>query len=346
MNLFCKAQNVEITSTRYQDKNIIVWNEIENFCFIANSTHLPLSTLNRLCHQSFYTMIMHCGLNEIKNIRNIEIFKRELNSTFHQMIDKLIEFSENDIFDFNECIVGSEVLNINSKLQAFSDQLSLPYCFLVKRNKIICETDAFKCLNVDEKKLLNLMLTLNNNLLQKREIPIYLPLLSPFLAYRLINLTLIHDVTMGIICGQSPSIAEIDILSQKFWQDSYDELLFSEPSFSIEIDSIILGYLLVNQNKQKYLISNQLNQNKKQMHRMQILIAFFGQFDGLVKCFGDDEAVMTKELYYVSDYHKCHAMVRGENIFCVLFANIPTYAMKFCSEDLLASIQNNKKLVW
>lgn len=292
---------------------------------------------------------MHCGLTEIKNVKNIDRFKRDLTSTFHQMVDKLMDLAEHDTFDYNEnLILNHETHVVNQKLQNFSDQSALPYCFIMVKNKILCATEAFKCLTVLEKKLLNLLLS--NNLMQKREIPIYLPILSPFLAYRLVNLPLIKDVTIGIICGQNPPLEEIDILSQEFWQNSYDDLMLSTnlkvPS-SIAIDSIVLGYLVVNIMSKKYIISNYSNQttNRKQVHRTQILVAFFNQFELLVDCFKDDPATIN-ELYFVSDYHKCHAMFKGENILCVLYSNIPTYAMRHCSEDILGRIVSDKKIIW
>lgn len=293
---------------------------------------------------------MHCGLSEIKNMKNIDRFKRDLTSTFHQMVDKLMDLTENDNFDYNEnLILSHESHVINQKLQTFSDQSALPYCFIMVKNKILCATEAFKCLTVLERKLLNLLLS--NNLMKKQEIPIYLPILSPFLAYRLVNLPLIKDVTIGIICGQNPPIAQIDILLQEFWPNSYDELLMAAnlkmPS-SISIDSIVLGYLIVNVVSKKYIMSNYNNQttNRKQVHRTQILVAFFNQFELLVDDCYNDDPVTINELYFVSDYHKCHALLKGENILCVLYSNVPTYSMRHLSEEIIKNIVSDKKIIW
>lgn len=143
MNLFCKTQNVEITATRYQDNGVILWKEIENFCYIANSNYLSSRILEKLIRSSHNAMIMHCGLKEIRSFKNnIDRFKRDLTSSFHQMIEKLIDSCENDIFDFNEGILSQEVQHIHHKLQSFSDHSSLPYCFLLVRNKILCGTEG------------------------------------------------------------------------------------------------------------------------------------------------------------------------------------------------------------
>lgn len=197
---------------------------------------------------------------------------------------------------------------------------------------------AFKCLAVDEKKLLEIILA--NNLLQKRDIPIYLPVLSPFLAYRLVNLPLIKDVTVAIICGQNPPLSEIDMISQQFWQDSYDDLLnaVNVKSLPISLDSIVLAYLAVNHKTQKYFMSNQ--NNRKQVHRAQMLISFYNQMESIIECFEDDP-VSVNELYYISDYHKWHALTFKEFTLCVLYSNIPTHAMKFWSEEILHKIHKS-----
>ncbi len=254
------------------------------------------------------------------------------------MIEKLIDLAENDIFHSNEGFICPEATAVIQKLQNFSDHTNLTYCFLCVKNKILCATEAFNCLAVTEKKLIEIILT--NNLLQKRDIPIYLPVLSPFLAYRLVNLNLLKDVTLGIICGQNPPLSEIDIMSQQFWQNSYDDLLtvvnVKNIPQSIELDSIVLGYLIVNHPTRKYFISNQINQttNRKQIHRMQILISFFNQLESINETFEDDPVTLN-ELYFISDYHKCHALTIEENTLCVLYSNIPTHAMRFCSEEIL-----------
>lgn len=294
-----------------------------------------------LVENVFNAMIMHCGMNEIKNLTNVDRFKRDLTSNFHQMVDKLMDLAENDSFEYNEnFLLSQEIQNVNQKLRIFSDQIGLQYCSIIVKNKIVCATEAFE--NLCEKKLINLLLT--TNLMQKREIPIYLPILSPFLAYRLVNLPLIKDVTIAIICGKSPALTDIDALSQAYWQNSYDDLILcTTPKVQI-LDPIIIGYLLVNTTTKKYVISNQAT-NRKQTHRIQTLLAFFHQFENLIECFEDDP-VMINELYFISDYHKCHVSFKEENILCVLYTNIPTYSMSFCSRELYSRIQNEIKIFW
>lgn len=124
---------------------MILWKEIENFCYIANSNYLSARILGKLIKSSHNAMIMHCGLKEIRSFKNnIDRFKRDLTSSFHQMIEKLIDSCENDIFDCNEGLVSQEVQHINQKLQSFSDHASLPYCFLFcrVRNKILCGSEG------------------------------------------------------------------------------------------------------------------------------------------------------------------------------------------------------------
>lgn len=154
-------------------------------------------------------------------------------------------------------------------------------------------------------------------------------------------------MTIAIICGQNPPLSEIDMISQQFWQDSYDDLLnaVNVKSLPLSLDSIVLAYLVVNHKTRKYIMSNQINQatqNRKQIHRTQMLISFYNQMESLVECF-DDDPVSINELYYISDYHKWYAFTFKEYTLCVLYSNIPTHAMRFCSEEILHKIHSDRK---
>lgn len=305
-------------------------------------------------------MVLHIGIGEIKSARNVDRLKRDLKSSFFQMIEKLMEYAENDLLSYNESILCHEASLIHEKLTAFSElSLASQYCFILSKNRIICATDAFYDLHVDDRKLLILLLT-QSNILQK-DIPVYLPHKSPTIAYRLIGLPLIQGITIGLLCGQQPSYDELEILSQDFWQDSYELLVSAEISNprnfppTIELDSSTLGFLLVNKSTKKYVISRnvQLIANKRNSHRMDILRTFFHQ---AVDCdifkkspFYDDtnENIAVNEHFYVSDYHKCHALIQNQNILCVLYLSvIPTYTMRFITQDLLNKLLGDKSVEW
>ncbi|XP_070507176.1 protein fuzzy-like [Chironomus tepperi] len=360
VHLFCRTQNVELTATTFGDDGLISWKEFESLLFVGISTNLTEKVLKSLIEKSFQAMVLHIGINEIKAAKNVDRLKRDLKSSFFQMIEKLMEYAENDLLDYNESILCHEAAVIHEKLISFSElSLASQYCFLLSKNRIICATDAFYDLHVVDRKLLILLLT-QSNILQK-DIPVYLPHKSPTIAYRLIGLPLIQGISIGLLCGQQPTYDELEVLSQEFWQDSYDLLLSAEISNprnfppTIELDSSILGFLLINKFTKKYVISRNIQQvaNKRNSHRMDIIRTFFHQ---AVDCdifknssFYDSttENITTNEHFYVSDYHKCHALIQNYNILCVLYLSvIPTYTMRFITQELLNKLLGDKSIEW
>jgi protein fuzzy len=353
VHLFCKTQNVGLEMTNFGDNGLIIWKEYESLLFIGISTNLSEKVLRSLIEKSYQAMIMHVGINEIKNIRNIERFKRDLKSSFYQIVEKLMEFSENDLLDYNECILSSEASTIQEKLIEFNEKAHSPYGFVLSRNRLICATEAFYGLNAADRKLLILLVT-QSNVLQK-DFPIYLPNNSPTLAYRLISLPLLQGITINLICGAHPTFTELEVLSQDFWQDHYEMLVSSEVNNprnfppTVELEPSILGFLLINKLQKKFVISKNVQQvyGKKSSHRMDILRSFYHQIVD-VEDFSDStlhssDNVQITEQYYTSDYHKCHAIISDECILCVLYlSSIPTYTMQFVTQDLMQKLLNEK----
>jgi hypothetical protein len=305
-------------------------------------------------------MILHVGINEIKNIKNIDRLKRELKSTFHQMIEKLMEFAENDLLDYNESILCYEAASIQEKLNEFCElPITSPFCFMLTKGRLICASLGFYDLHVDDRKLLILLLTQLNT--TQKDTPVFLPHKSPNIAYRLIGITLINGISIGLVCGQRQKYDELEILCQDFWQDSYELLVKAEVANprnfpqTIEFDPTVLGFLLINRLSRKFVISKNIQQvaSKRNSHRMNILRTFFNEAVDMnclkSSSFYDSSAdnISVKEHFYLSDYHKCHAIIDKNYIICVLYLSIiPTYAMSFLTQDVLNKLLDDKSIEW
>lgn len=340
--------------TQFNDNGLIIWKEYEDsLLFVGISTNLTEKVLRSLIEKSFQAMVLHVGINDIKNQRNVDRFKRDLKSSYFQIVEKLMEFSETDLLDYNESILCNEAAVIQEKLVEFSEQTFSPYCFILSRNRLICATEGFYDLHVSDRKLLILLLSQSSAL--QKDFPIFLPNKSPTIAYRLISLALIQGISIGLICGVKPTYSELEVLSQEFWQDHYDLLMSAEVGNprnfppTIELDSTIIGFLLINKVQNKYVMSKNIQQvaGKRSSHRMDILRAFFHQSvdsdDFGDSSLYDAESVKILEQYYTSDYHKCHALINDENILCVMYLSaIPTHTMKFISQDLLEKLLAQK----
>ena len=342
--------------TQFGDNGLVFWKEFESLLFIGISTNLTEKVLKSLIDKAFQAMVLHVGINEIINMRNVDRFKRDLKSSYFQTIEKLMLTAETDLLDYNECILCNEATIIHEKLVEFSEKTFSPYCFVLSRNRLICATEGFYDLHVTDRKLLILLITQSNAL--QKDFPIFLPNKSPTIAYRLVSLPLIQGISVGLICGAKPTFGELEIISQDFWQDHYEVLVSAEVGNprnfppSIELDSSIMGFLLVNKVHKKFVISKNIQQvvGKRSSHRMDILRAFFHQsvdtddFSNSPLYSGDN--VKVTEQYYTSDYHKCHALVRDENVLCVLYLSaIPTHAMQFVTQELLDKLTAEKSYI-
>jgi protein fuzzy len=340
--------------TTFDDSGIIIWKEYEaNLLFIGISTTSTEKVLKSLIEKAFQAMVLHVGINEIQNMKNVDRFKRDLKSSYFQIVEKLMEIAENDFLDFNECILCNEAEHIHEKLIEFSQQTFSPYCFILSRNRLICATEGFYDLDVNDRKLLILMLTQSSAI--QKDFPIFLPYKSPNVAYRLISLPLIQGISVGVICGVKPTYLELEVLTQEFWQNHYDLLVSAEvnnprnfPS-SIELDQSIMGFLLINKTIKKFIISKDVQQvaGKRSSHRNDILRVFFHQsvdynaFEN--STLYEPHNIATTEEYYTSDYHKCHAIIRNECTLCVLYLSaVPTHTMRFMSKDLFSKLLSEK----
>lgn len=348
-----------MTSTQFDDNGLILWREYETLLFIGISNILSHKVLESLIEKAYHAMILHVGLNEIKNIKNSDRMKRELKSTFYQMIEKLMEFAENDLLDYNESILCYEASMIQEKLNEFCElPITSPFCFILTKGRLICGSLGFYDLHVVDRKLLILLLTQLN--ISQKDIPVFLPHKSPNIAYRLIGLPLIQGVSIGLLCGQQ-KYGDLEIVCQDFWQDSYELLVKAEISNprnfpqSIEFDSTVLGFLLINKHNKKYVISKNIQQvaSKRNSHRMNILRTFFNEavdsdnFKDSSFYDASTENIKVNEHYYVSDYHKCHAIIDENYILCVLYLSvIPTYAMSFLTQDVLNKLLADKSIEW
>lgn len=339
--------------TTFDDNGFVIWKEFESLLFIGISTNLTEKVLKNLIEKSFLAMVLHVGISEIKNMKNVDRFKRDLKSSYFQIVEKLMEFAETDLLDFNESILCNEAEAIQEKLNEFSVQTFSPYCFVLSRNRLICATEGFYDLHVNDRKLLILLLTQSSAL--QKDFPIFLPNKSPTIAYRLISLPLIQGVSVGLICGVKPTYDELEVLCQDFWQDYYELLVSAEVGNprnfppTVELDSSIMGFLLINKVLKKYVISKNIQQvvGKRSSHRMDILRTFFHQSvdtdDFQDSALYSPDRIKVSEQFYTSDYHKCHALIKEESIFCVLYVSaIPTHTMRFISQELIGRLLTEK----
>lgn len=90
-------------------------------------------------------------------------------------------------------------------------------------------------------------------------------------------------------------------------------------------------------------------------HRLDILRTFFyrsvrstliSNDQGQLEC-SEEQELDTLEIYWCSEYHKCHAMKCNDNVLCVLYnSSVPTHAMSLLSEKMLKQLTMEKSVSW
>lgn len=115
VHMFLKSQNIDLKDTETPD-TCVVWKEFANsITLIAVASGTAKYVLERFLEAVFSAMILVAGIDEIKNLRNVERLKRDLRAC-NPIIDKLLECldigdrnsSKTDLIGMTSCILCPE----------------------------------------------------------------------------------------------------------------------------------------------------------------------------------------------------------------------------------------------
>ncbi|XP_058822999.1 protein fuzzy homolog isoform X1 [Topomyia yanbarensis] len=357
VHMFCKSQNVDLSITHLEE-GMIIWKEYDNtLMMIGIAKGIPEKALRNLMDYSYYAMVFCVGISAINKIKNIDRFKRELKNCY-ALIDQLLEAIESDLYRFIEAVLCSESLAMLVKLNEFSLQIGSPFCSILVRQKIACGTEGWWDLDIVDRKLLTVLLNASSTIQQ--DVPVFLPKKSPGIAYRFISIPITQGVSICALCGAEPPYDKLQTMSQQFWMNEIDLLITAEQNYpknypaTIELDSSILGFLLLNKEHSKFVISRNVHltsAGKRTLsgnHRLDILRTFYHQsVEAMDDLFREGEKIVNLEQYWCSDYHKCHALLEGPNILCVLYTSaIPTPIMRLVTQKTLNTLISDKDVCW
>ncbi|KFB38700.1 AGAP008489-PA-like protein [Anopheles sinensis] len=366
--MFCKSQGVDLPIS-YLEDSMIMWKEYEGtIVMIGIARDITEKTLRHLLDYSYQAMVFCVGIQSIKKIKNIDRFKRELKN-YYPLIDQLLEVVESDLFRYVDCVLCSESMSMLTKLNEFSVQVGSPFCAILVRQRIACGTEGWWDLDVIDRKLLMLLLNASSTIQQ--DVPVYLPKKSPSIAYRFISIPLTQGVSICALCGAEPPYDVLQGMSQQFWMSELDMLISAEQNYpknfpqTVELDSHILGFLLLNREHAKYVMSRAVQgtltgtaggkhrtgtmvSGGSATHRLDILRSFFHQsVDVMEDTLREGDRVINLEQYWCSDYHKCHALIEGSNVLCVLYTSaIPTHIMRIVTQKTLNTLISDKDVCW
>ncbi|XP_012944707.1 protein fuzzy homolog [Aplysia californica] len=368
VHMFAANHEAELKSTATEDARI-VWKEFhDSLVLIAvhcGNGRVVDCELERLLDRTWAAMVLLYGLEELRQIRNVERFKREI-KVCHPLIDTLLRRVElpvfSDVTGAVEGVLASEATALQNFLEAFVEAADTPYGCLLSHGRLVGATAKWWDLSATELVLLSL-LGLSFSPCSCRDVPIYLPDKSPTVPHRLMTFKLMAHVEVWVICGPTPSLSQLEMEIARFWVAAVDTLhqvrQIHPRNFpaSIDVDNNILGFILINAATHHSVTSVDVRREGKDSGelrgRREALREFYGsvwdsQMGGPVTEEASTDVKHTiTDSYTVYSSHKCYAHICGNYQIFVLFSSkIPTYAMRnVCKKTLDAFVKDKSVMI-
>lgn len=382
VQLFSKSQQIELLNCK-NDDYIVVWKEFyDSINLIGVSSNCTEAVVTKVLESAFNAMVLIVGIEEIKAQRNVERLKRELRVCY-PLVDRLMDSLDygdasnknpSHLVQMPELILCPENHLIQILLDSYTECVDSVYSCVLIHGKLAAATEDWWSLHPEELKLLSLLATIENTSSSK-DIPVYLPFKSPTIAFRFVCCTLIPDVQVCCLCGPTPALDAIEHSATQCFKSAMEILgsavLCHPRNFApgILLDNSILGVLLINIPKRKYMISRNPNQSSKRIsntsYRFDILRTFFYQailgsllplefvdLDQNDKNKKNNNPIVggqniPKETYWCSEYHKCHGMKIEENILCALYTSaVPVHTMRQITKKTMKNLLQDKLICW
>ncbi|KAK9507924.1 hypothetical protein O3M35_007684 [Rhynocoris fuscipes] len=360
VHMFGKSHGLVIEST--ETKNMtVVWKEFESSITLIAVAYLNgQKILNNVLDAVFGSLVLFVGIDELKNIKNVERTKREMRACY-PVIDKILEcldFGErntggvnNNILGLTEAILCTENESMLTCLESYVESVCSLFGCVTIENCIAVATDGWWELSHLERKLLSFLMSSNSNC-TAFDSPVFLPCKSPNVPFRLVSVCLINSVWVSVLCGPTPDISSIEQICYQCWAPVLSTLrtaLLTYPRnipLSVQMHNSIFGLLLINIKFGKYVLSNNLNIYKKDSKSSgEVLKTFY--YEAVTDLINKETNESSIETYWCSEYHKLHAIRNGDNIICVMYNYmIPTHTMRLISKETMTSIISLEGLEW
>lgn len=369
VHMFAANQGAELQSTSTDDAQI-VWKSFQDSlvliavqCGGGSERHL-----SRLLELVWAGLVLLCGLEELSNVKNVERFKKDI-KVCYPLIDTLMRHADLALFSDVTCTVegllASEAAGLQNFLEAFTEVGSSPYGCLMVHGRVVAATGKWWDLSATELVLLSLLMQ-SFTPCSSRDVPVYLPQLSPMVPHRLLTFSLMSNVDVLTLCGPTPSLAQLEQDVGRFWVPAV-EMLHSVrkihprnfPSY-IDVDHNILGFILINTLTNHSVSSVDLRKdvkNKDEIKRRRSCLRNF--YSNITESYftrqlAEDESSDSSEMkhnvsdaYILKTTHKSYAL-SSENyqLFVMFSSKIPTYAMKnVCLKTLNALVKDKSVLI-
>lgn len=379
--MFASNQDASLLNTVTDDAKV-VWKVFHEKITLIVATSDDCASdlhLNRLLEFVFNSMVLLLGINELTNIRNVELLKRDLRCCY-SLIDSFLEGTSltGNITKAVDVILCSDVSVLQEFLDDFASAVNSQFGCLLVMGKVAVATERWWELTGLETVLLSFLVRALPPC-SSRDIPVYLPYGSPKVPHRLLTFQLIEGVEVCVICGPQPTLQDTETkYLDQYWKLAVDMLKSSRRSHprnlpgDIVLDVGILGFLLVNRDERKCLssvhpsgvmtgVDSQSNLTGGGMSiakRKSILVSFYKSVVGtlfppheLAASLTDEPSSelhsslphQAMETYMCSKDHKCYAIRNATHELYLLFAvDVPNYALGSVASNTLNVLTKGK----
>lgn len=382
INMFSKCHNLSMIGTTV-DNGAILWKEYckshAQFCFsitligiVTGGLECDLELLLSCVHD---VMIFYIGKKELENLKNIDQLKRDLRQCY-PILDYLLESLDPNTLssslptlalDLIQSTLCHQAQQLQQALDHYAECVTGRWACLIIHGHLVATSSDFCELDPREARLLLLLATAQDGA-PLRDTPVYLPQMSPNVAFRAVTCKLLADVYILIVCGATPALSQIDEIVLQCWE-GYAPLIkeakLAHPRnfpISMSFEACVLGLLVVNISKRRGVFSRHLHVSNTKgrgvsgIHRMDILRTFYVTTARELATelkhsdFSKDtnETVPNmNETYWCSEYHKCHAQRSGNILCCVLYSSsVPLHTMRSITSQILHDLNSNKDVYW
>ncbi|CAG5130731.1 unnamed protein product, partial [Candidula unifasciata] len=284
----------------------------------------------------------------------------------YRLIDSLINPAAlmlfSDITNAVDVLLPSDAGLLQSFLDAFVESADSPYGCLVIHGRVVTATKKWWDLTATELLLLSFLIGSFSSC-SSRDVPIYLPQSSPTIPHRLLTFELLAHVEVCVICGPTPSLADLQREIPRFWSSATETLKSTRQIYprnfpaNIAIDANILGFLLVNTVTKRCLSSVNARRQKEETIKIEkrraILRSFYKHVVGTyfsssvpgTEAGPAEFSHQPTDTYIVCSSYKCYAHLAGHfQIFILYSTKIPTFAMRSISQKTLQLFTKDKNL--
>lgn len=386
VSMFGQSHDVTLLSTVTRECRLL-WRDYHNSVRLIIVVPLDCVSdfhLHRLLDNIFQAMVLLVGLDDLIALRHIDRVKRELRASY-SLVDCLLNgLTPNerttffgDLIGAPDILVCQECGSITTHLENFTESVDSTYGCVIVGGRLVTATPNWWSLHPDELCLLSLFVSTETRC-SMSDTPVFLPVKSPTVPFRLVVVELTGDVRVCVLCGPAPSLIDLERMVSKHWRSSMPLLTAVHAALprgyptNLQLDRSILGFVLINTAKKRVLSSmvphhgaqQRDSRNLSVARKLDITRTFYRTVVGAVmaSCATPSPHTMDQagalipdhvphvrlkhavsEAYSCSEYHKCQALQSGPYQLLVIFISaVPTHSMRSITQRTLQILVKEK----